>query len=356
MPRLLDTLILRDHSVTAETWHAFWGRLADGSLGKAEALAVLTSLSTLPPDTATGLALLDSLAERRRTHHATVAPATWPGTVNAVGTGGGPATFNLTTAATLVAAAAGTPVVKTGSRGYTSRHGSLDMLRLLGIPLCGSYGECEDFLGRYGVAFAGGFVYPAELAHLTRLTVPHDIRRTGRVFNTLGPFLADLPVAAQLTGVSDPRDLPRLTALARRPGTPAVWLLHNDLGVDELVSFTTNTIDSGDGAPEHVGAGAPSGLPCTPGTLTDLAPVPHSTTDPVEHFLGLLEGRGPAPAVETICLNAAAAALAAGTAPDWAAAYRTAAAAVADGAARDLAHRLRSHPRPSAAGRPPHHA
>ncbi|MEU5984952.1 hypothetical protein [Streptomyces sp. NPDC047434] len=356
MLRLLDDLILRDRPVAAETWHAFWDRLDGGRLDKADALAVLTSLSTLPPDAPTSLGLLDSLAARRRAHRTTVTPATWQGTVNAVGTGGGPATFNLTTAATLVAAAAGTPMVKTGSRAYTSRHGSLDMLRLLGIPLCGSYPECEDFLSLYGVAFAGGFVYPTELARLARLTIPHDIRRTGRVFNTLGPFLADLPVATQITGVSDRRDLPRLTTLALRPGAPDTWLVHNDLGVDELVSFAPNAIDTGDGTSRHVGGQASPALPSTPGTLADLAPAPDNAPDPVQHLLDLLGGHGPPPAVESICLNAAAAGVAAGTAPDWESAYRATTEAVRSGAARALVQRLRSHPGHTAFGASPIHA
>ncbi len=346
MPHLLDTLIVRDRPVTSEMWHGFWQRLTDGSVDQAEAVTVLTSLSTRPPDTPTSLALLGSLAERRRTGTATPAPGGWPNTVNAVGTGGGPATFNLTTAAVLVAAAAGTPVVKTGSRGHTSRHGSLDMLRLLGIPVCLGYGECEDFLGRYGIAFAGGFVHPTELTrllHIARLPASSGVRHTGRVFNTLGPFLADLPVAAQLTGVSDVQDLPRLTALARRPAAPATWLLHNDLGADELVSFAHNTVDTGEGPLWHIGAGVPSDIPYTPGTLDDLAPAPRESADPARHFLDLLTGRGPAPALDSIVLNAAAAARAAGTASDWASACRTAADALYSGAAHDLVQRLRRH-------------
>ncbi|MFJ2577299.1 hypothetical protein [Kitasatospora aureofaciens] len=329
MSDLLQTLVQRAGPVDRPTWADFWDRLHERRLRGGEALAVLASLSTRTPDPTTVASFLGSLADR-----AQPLPATWPGTVNPVGTGGGPATFNLTTAAVLVAAATGVRIVKTGSRGYSSRYGSIDILERLGIPTARSYAECEDHLDRFNVAFAGGFVYPVELTELARAVLPYGFKQVGRFVNLLGPFLAAVPAQRRLVGVSDHELLAPFGELAiDRP----VWLVHNPLGIDELVSFTENTVRTG-GAELTIGPGA-LGLTGR-GTLADLRPA-GADEDPAGHLLALLGGRGPEAAVESICLNAAAAAVASGLHADWAQAYGAAREAVAAGAALDLVERLR---------------
>src|SRR6202012_4631176 len=103
-----------------------------------EALAVLSSLTTRMPDGASVATLLQSLRERNPQPHA-------PGqtTVNIVGTGGRPSTFNLSTASAFVAAAMGARVIKTGSRAYASRTGSVDLLDRLGGKQTPSYEPTE---------------------------------------------------------------------------------------------------------------------------------------------------------------------------------------------------------------------
>ncbi|WP_432094677.1 hypothetical protein [Streptomyces sp. bgisy100] len=334
--RLLPALTAHEPVTGAEPWTDFWDRLESGATAQGEALAVLASLSTALPDAGTLDALLRSLDAR-----APRAGGSWSGTVNVVGTGGGPPTFNLSTAACLVAAAAGARVVKSGSRGYTSRYGSVDILERLGVPLAGSYPECEDMLERYGVVFAGPFVYPRELTLLARGIMPFGIKQVGRAVNTLGPFLPRLPVTAQLTGVADPRVLPVLTELAalRAVGGRQLWLVHNGLGVDELVSFAENRIGVDGGAPRVL---APEGADFGPGTLADLAPAAEGTP-PGPQLRELLAGRGPRAAVESIRLNAAAAAVASGAYAEWSTALDAARDAMASGAAVDLVERLRAH-------------
>jgi anthranilate phosphoribosyltransferase len=328
---LLATLTNRDRPIGPEDWHAFLNRLVAQRLRRGEAAAVLASLSTAMPDDRTLGALLSCLDERRP------APdAAFTGAVNIVGTGGGPRTFNVSTAAAIVAAAVGTRVVKTGSRAYTSRYGSLDLLERFGVRLTGSYQETAEQLDRFGVAFAGHFVYPAEISLLVREILPLELRTVGRFVNTIGPFLATMPVAAQLTGVSRRAVLPSLRFLADRLPDRRVWLCHNDLGADELIGFADNVIDRGDGGELALPAGS-----CTPirGALIDLRP---ATGDPVEHFLGVLTGRASAAAVDAVCLNAAALIVLSGQFDSWSAAVRAAADAIHNGAAVDLANRMRT--------------
>ena len=142
--------------------------------------------------------------------------------MNIVGSGGGPATFNLSTAAAILAAAVGVPVVKSGSRGYSSRHGSVDLLKLLRIPLARSQEELAAQLDARGIAFAGPFAYPRELALLAKRIFPVDWRKVGAFVNRIGPFLAAVPADAQLTGVSDPALLPLYEAL---PIRRRLWLV-----------------------------------------------------------------------------------------------------------------------------------
>jgi anthranilate phosphoribosyltransferase len=330
MRELLDALINRRRPVDLDMCRAFWDRLGNSELHLGEAAALLACLSTDMPSAHTVEILVRSLDERRpQPSHR------FPGAVNIVGTGGGPRTFNISTAAAFVAAAMGVPVVKTGSRGYTSQTGSFDLLDCLGIPLTTSYQQTGELLDRYNIACAGYFVYPAELAALARAVAPLQMRTLGRFVNTVGPFLAAMPVSAQVTGVSEHCHLATLRHLASRQAPKRIWLCTNDLGADELISIADNLVHDVGGQfqirPDTVGLGG--------GALPDLLAARPDTT--VEYFLEVLGGKGPPAAVATVCLNAAALAVAGRAVEDWASAVTMAREAVGSGAAVDLVHRIR---------------
>ena len=161
--------------------------------------------------------LLSSLRERNPQPDPPARP-----TVNIVGTGGGPSTFNLSTASAFVAAAMGARVIKTGSRAYASRTGSVDLLDRLGIQQTTSYEQTEEMLETFGIACAGPFVYPKELRLLARAILPFGMKTVGRFFNVIGPFLAAIPVSTQITGVSDHSVLPTFRAARRRGSQQAL--------------------------------------------------------------------------------------------------------------------------------------
>lgn len=335
MRRLLAAVIDGDRNIDVASWRQFWDRLRGGQLLNGEAAALLAGLSAGAPSPETARALVRSLAERRP-------PATgrFENAVNIVGTGGGIRTFNISTAAALVAAAQSVPVVKTGSGAYTSRMGSYDLLRRLGIALTTSYDQTADHLMRYDIAFAGPFVYPAELGLLARAVAPLDFRAIGRIVNVLGPFLADVDTTAQLTGVSDHSRLPMLQALAAASGPKRVWLSSNALGADELLSFAGNDIWRSDvAAPVRL---EPAALGLASGTPADLAPAREDGLA-VAHFLALLAGDAPPAAVQTVCLNAAALMVLSGHAGSWPDAFRASAQVIAGGHAVAVVERLRRH-------------
>jgi anthranilate phosphoribosyltransferase len=329
VPELLPALVRRDGPVDQHTWRSFLGRLTARRLRPGEAAAVLASLSTTLPDDATLGAFLSCLDERRNTSSPPLA-----GVVNIVGTGGGPPTFNVSTAAALVAAAMGVRVVKTGSRAYTSRHGSFDLLDRLRVARTRSHAETADHLARHGIAFAGEYVYPPAIAELAREVAPLGLRTLGGFVNAIGPFLADVPATAQLTGVGTRAALPTLRYLADRARDRRVWLCHNEFGADELVSFADNTVCPNDHDADFVLPGDPRG-----GQLADLRP---ADGDPVDRFRTVLAGQAPDAAVRTVCLNAAALAVLSGDHDDLATARDDAEQAVRTGAATGLLARLRA--------------
>ncbi|GAA0799501.1 hypothetical protein [Spirilliplanes yamanashiensis] len=334
MHEVIAALIDARTEVGRAAWRSLWDELDAGALDKGDAVALLTSLATRLPGPETLRNLLLSLDERRP-----AAPHRWPGAVNIVGTGGGPKSFNVSTAAAFVAAAMGVPVVKTGSRAYTSSYGSIDLLDRLGIGLTRSHSQTGDVLARHGIAFAGPYVYPAALTRLARQILPLSMRAFGRFLNATGPLLASVPVTAQVTGVSAQAPLGVLRRLAASLPDRPLWLVANDVGADELLGFADNVIYPNDGSPDV--ELWPGRFTTSGGDVADLAPI----TDPaglVEHFLGVLSGVGNPVATDAVCLNAAALAVAGGHATDWAAAVAAAHDAVRDGAPRRLAESMRS--------------
>jgi anthranilate phosphoribosyltransferase len=332
---LLAALVTQRYPVSAEVWGDFWDRLGSKALHPGEALAVLSSLTSRMPDGESVGIMLASLRERN--------PQPNPPsrtTVNIVGTGGGPSTFNLSTASAFVAAAMGARVIKTGSRAYASRTGSIDLLDRLGIRLTTSYEQTEEMLETFGIACAGPFVYPKELRLLARQILPFDMKTVGRFFNLVGPFLAAVPVNLQITGVSDHSVVPTFRELVSADSSKRYWVCWNDLGADELLSVVDSHVyDSGPGEEfllrpsEIIGSGT--------GTFDDLLPV-GDLDQTVPHFLRLISGDGPPGALESIRLNAAALAMNGGVVDDWRDGLQLAAQTMADGEPAKLIERIKA--------------
>jgi anthranilate phosphoribosyltransferase len=234
----------------------------------------------------------------------------------------------------------GVRVIKTGSRAYSSRCGSIDLLQRLDLPLTGSHDETESMLERFGIACAGYYVYPPELTLLAKSILPLPMKVLGRFFNVIGPFLADVPVTAQLTGVADANLLPSLKSLAVQLPERSFWLCANATGADELISFTDNVLVSTDASKDV--CLTPGELGFSPGSLEDLSPI-LTTEATVAHFEAILAGEGPRAAVETVCLNAAAAAMLGGVAATWPEAVRGAHDAIRLGHATRLISALRQY-------------
>jgi anthranilate phosphoribosyltransferase len=153
------------------------------------------------------------------------------GAIDVVGTGGdGSGTFNISTTAALVAAAAGVPVAKHGNRAITSRAGSADVLDALGIRIDHDAVSAGVALRENGFAFmfAPSFHPAMRYAGPTRREI--GVRTA---FNLLGPLTNPAGTTRQLLGVADPAVAARIAEVVRVLGTERTFVIHGD-GVDEL--------------------------------------------------------------------------------------------------------------------------
>lgn len=254
------------------------------------------------------------------------------------GTGGdGSGTFNISTAAALVVAAAGLPVAKHGNRAVSSRTGSADVLEQLGVEVAPPPTVAERCLADVGIAF---LFAPAHHPALAKL---RDLRRSiGRptVFNLVGPLCNPAGANVQVIGVG--RDD------ARRPVAEAAHLLGMERaivvrsadGVDEVGLFTpTFVLDvspagirEASWTPEDFGLTTRSSAERTALLATD-------ATDSAACIRSVLDGE-PGPRREIVVLNAATLLWAAGRTGDLAEATQLALAAIESGQARSMLERL----------------
>jgi anthranilate phosphoribosyltransferase len=158
-----------------------------------------------------------------------------PGGVHAVdtaGTGGGHVgTFNVSTAAALIAAGAGVPVAKHGNRSYTSKCGSADVIEALGIDLEAQADQAERLIQDVGMAFlfaptfhpAMRFVGPVR----RELAVP-------TVMNMIGPLANPAGVDRQVVGVADRHRAPVIADALCRLGAHHALVVHAEAGMDEV--------------------------------------------------------------------------------------------------------------------------
>jgi anthranilate phosphoribosyltransferase len=153
------------------------------------------------------------------------------GAIDVVGTGGdGSGTFNISTTAALVAAAAGVPVAKHGNRAITSRAGSADVLDALGIRIDHDAASAGAALRELGFAFMFALNFHPAMKHAGPTRREIGVRTA---FNLLGPLTNPAGTRRQLLGVADPLVAPRMAEVVQRLGTDRTFVIHGD-GVDEL--------------------------------------------------------------------------------------------------------------------------
>lgn len=170
-------------------------------------------------------------AEALRRHMTPIASSRDP-LVDTCGTGGdGSGTFNISTAAGLVAAAAGVPIAKHGNRKITSKTGSADALAALGVAIDAPVPVVQRCLEQLGICFCfAPLLHPAmKQVAAVRRQLPF---RT--IFNLLGPLSNPAAAPYQLLGVGDPALRPLLADVLAQLGTRRAAVVHGSDGLDEV--------------------------------------------------------------------------------------------------------------------------
>ncbi len=153
------------------------------------------------------------------------------GAIDTCGTGGDRSgTFNISTTAAIVIAAAGVPVAKHGNRAMTSACGSADVLEALGIPTDLGAEAAADALRRYGFAFLFAQGYHPAMKHAGPTRREIGVRTA---FNLLGPLTNPAGARRQVLGVGDAAAAPKLAEVLRTLGAERALVVHG-AGVDEL--------------------------------------------------------------------------------------------------------------------------
>ncbi|HPD16304.1 MAG TPA: anthranilate phosphoribosyltransferase [Planctomycetota bacterium] len=251
------------------------------------------------------------------------------------GTGGDAiGTFNISTAAALVAAGAGCCVAKHGNRGVSSSCGSADVLRELGVKIDAPVAAVERSLRDAGIGFLFAPALHGAMKHAIGPRREIGIRT---VFNILGPLTNPAGARHQLLGVYEARLVKVMAAVLASLGCVHCLVVHGDDGLDELTTTTTTQaceVRNGRLLPFTIRP-EDAGLPRA--QLDDLRV--SSAAESASVIRGVLGGRR-GPARDIVVLNAAAALLAAERADDLRQGCLRAAAAIDAGAAARALDRL----------------
>jgi len=266
-------------------------------------------------------------AEAMRAHVVQVRPRRTD-LVDTAGTGGdGARTFNISTAAALVAASAGAGVAKHGNRAVSSASGSADVLESLGFDLELAPARIEQSIDELGF----GFLFAP--AHHPAMRHAAPVRRelaTRTVFNVLGPLTNPAGARAQVVGVYAPELVRTLAEVLVQLGAERAYVVHGADGIDELSPTGPNLVC-------EVAAGAireweldplDLGIPrCAPSDLAG------DSADRNAALIRELFTGASGPRRDAVLLNAAGAIAAAGHAEDLRAGLALAVATVDSGAA-----------------------
>jgi anthranilate phosphoribosyltransferase len=267
--------------------------------------------------------------------HMTPIRSTRSGVLDTCGTGGdGSQTFNISTAAALVAAAAGVPVAKHGNRGITSKSGSANVLAELGVSIEASRETVEACLDEVGVCFCFAPMLHPSMKHVAavrqKLGVP-------TIFNILGPLANPAGAPFQLLGVGRAGLRPVLAEVLLRLGIQQALVVSGADGLDEVtLADVTHVSQVADGEVSEL-TWSPEDFGLERASLDSLRV--DNAAESASIIRRILDG-DPGPARDIVVLNAAAALIAAGKSVQPHDAAREAGEAIDRGAAAQLLERL----------------
>ena len=224
--------------------------------------------------------------------------------VDTCGTGGGAVpTFNISTAAAVVAAACGVRIAKHGNRSFTSRSGSADLLEALGVRIELTPAQMAVVLRDVGLVFMFAPLMHPAMRHVgpvrRELAIP-------TVMNMIGPLANPASAGRQVIGVADRARLDLIAGALHQLGTEFALVVHGELGMDEISPVgLTHVRELRGTAPIREWTIEPEALGFRNLAIADL-----EGGEPADNAVivrDVLAGKGSAAAQAAVTLNAAAA-------------------------------------------------
>jgi len=326
--RAIDAVCAGDH-LTADHAAAVLAEIMEGRTSEVQTAAFLIALRAKGET----VSELVGLARTMRSL-ATPVSTSREDLVDTAGTGGGPSTFNVSTTAALVAAAAGCAVAKHGNRSNTSKCGSAELLEALGVDIeldPERVGRCIDEVG-FGFMFAPR--HHRAMAHVVPARKALGVRT---IFNFLGPLTNPAGAERQLIGVADRHYQETIAEALVGLGSVHAMVVSAEDGVDEIsIGARTRVIEVRDGGTEeHFVSPGDFGL-----AEAELGEVAGGTPeDNAAAVRAVLAGES-GPRRDLVLLNAGAAIYVGGRADTLAAGVELASETIDSGAASELLDRL----------------
>lgn len=258
-----------------------------------------------------------------------------PGTIDTCGTGGDAAgTYNISTAVAFVVAGCGVPVAKHGNRAVSSKSGAADVLTALGVNVDADFGLVRQALWEANIGF---LMAPRHHTAMRNVAPTRVELGTRTIFNLMGPLSNPAAAKRQLLGVFDARWVEPIAQVLHRLGSEAAWVVHGSDGLDEITTTGPTSV-----------AALKDGRITTFSIVPEDAGLPRADAEELrggdaetnaEALRAILSGARGAYR-DIVLLNAAAALIVAGKAPDLRTGVAIASHSIASGAARTALDRL----------------
>jgi anthranilate phosphoribosyltransferase len=259
------------------------------------------------------------------------------------GTGGDQAhTYNISTAAALIAAGAGIKVAKHGNRSVSSRCGSADVLAALGVNIEVPREVSQRCLDELGICFLFAPLYHQAMKYALQPRREIGIRT---IFNIVGPLSNPAAATHQLIGVYEPRLTALFAEVLRELGTKRALVVHGNDNLDEITTTTsTQVAELREDGSLHTYTVKPEDFGFARATLADLKGKDVETNAAIiEAILSGEQG----PRADIALLNAGAAIYVAGRAQTFREGITAARNAIQSGEAKRKLEGLRRITRPS---------
>jgi anthranilate phosphoribosyltransferase len=254
--------------------------------------------------------------------------------IDTCGTGGAWSTFNVSTAAAIVAAGAGAKVAKHGNRTATRKSGSADLLHALGVNLEAEPDVVALCVREVGVGFLFAPAHHSAMRHVGPARRALGVRT---IFNLIGPLSNPAGAKRQLLGVSR-REHVRLMADALQTlGAERAWVVHGEDGLDEITTTGKTHVAALEGGKIREFTVSPKDARLATADRADLEG--GRPEENAARLRAMLKGEA-GPMRDIVVLNAGAALVVAGLAADLRRGVEAAQTAIDDGRARRALERL----------------